>query len=528
MEQSLAEVRFLEIVYHFVKREHFRLIHWKEEGGIVWLEDERPKQKRLLRLQLRSYDWNRQLQTDLGRAEEAASRMRRQVNMRRAEVINIVFMPFAPVDEYETDRALPFTGGSRGSLRHIGVPMDALQDTLFPLASELGLKEMPPYIARTQLESEEDREQFSRTLTFMIRRMHKEELESDQQLFQQGKPRLTFVLLAAIILVYMYAESIGSTTSTSTLIALGAKFDPLILQGEWWRFFSAAFLHIGGFHLFMNGLALFYLGTAVERMYGTGRFLYIYTAAAFFGSIASFTFNDNVSAGASGAIFGLFGALLFFGVVHRRVFFRTFGLNIIVILLINLAFGFLVPMVDNGAHMGGLAGGFLAAATAGLPGAAKRSRQLLAFAASAAGAVILLTAGYSQTPEGEALQAVYYEMGREALADEREEEAAEYLERSITLSDQQGDEAGEITANAYFLLSYTEIQAGRDAEAASLLQQAVEIEDNFHEAWFNLALITFEQGNTEEAAEYVQKALNESREEPYLELEERINEELDG
>ena len=98
-----------------------------------------------------------------------------------------------------------------------------------------------------------------------------------------------------------------------TLIEVGAKYTPLLLDGEWWRLVTTMFIHIGFLHLMMNSLALYFLGTLVERMYGSLRFFGIYVVAGITGSIVSIWTNLSIGAGASGAIFGLFGALLYFG-----------------------------------------------------------------------------------------------------------------------------------------------------------------------------------------------------------------------
>src|SRR5699024_1614990 len=85
------------------------------------------------------------------------------------------------------------------------------------------------------------------------------------------------------------------------------------------------------------------------------------------GSLSSFAFDTHISAGASGAFFGLIGALLYFGLIHQRLFQQTIGNSIALILIINLGFGFFVPQIDIGAHLGGLLGGFLAAFIVSLP-----------------------------------------------------------------------------------------------------------------------------------------------------------------
>src|SRR5690606_25315449 len=190
----------------------------------------------------------------------------------------------------------------------------------------------------------------------------------ERELFEHGKPFFTYLFIAVQVLMFLIVEINGGSTNVETLIQYGAKFNPLILAGEWWRFFTPIFLHIGLLHLLMNTLALYYLGTAVERIFGRVRFLWIYLFSGFAGSVASFVFTNNLSAGASGAIFGCFGALLYMGVINTKLFFRTIGMNVIVVIIINLIFGFTVPGIDNAGHIGGLIGGFLATGIVHYPG----------------------------------------------------------------------------------------------------------------------------------------------------------------
>ncbi|WP_326847727.1 rhomboid family intramembrane serine protease [Priestia endophytica] len=117
----------------------------------------------------------------------------------------------------------------------------------------------------------------------------------------------------------------------------------------------------------MNSIALYYVGTVVERIYGSSRFLLIYLIAGVSGTIGSFLFSPTISAGASGAIFGCFGALLFFGYKSPKIFFDTLGTNVIMLVLFNIVFGFVVPGIDNAGHLGGLIGGFVAAGAVQLP-----------------------------------------------------------------------------------------------------------------------------------------------------------------
>jgi rhomboid protease GluP len=146
------------------------------------------------------------------------------------------------------------------------------------------------------------------------------------------------------------------------LLRFGAMFGPLIATGEYWRLFTAMFLHVGVTHLAVNSIGLFILGVHVERLFGHYRFAAIYLLAGLSGSVASFAFNSvGIAAGASGAIFGVLGALVAFFVVRRNMMGemgRQTLTGLLVLLAINLFFGFASPGIDNFAHLGGFIAGF--------------------------------------------------------------------------------------------------------------------------------------------------------------------------
>ena len=176
------------------------------------------------------------------------------------------------------------------------------------------------------------------------------------------RPIVTWVLLAIIVVVFIVQTLLGGSTEVDVLIRMGAKFTPLIAAGEYWRLFTSMFLHIGVMHLAFNGYALFIIGTELERLVGPGRFLTIYLLSGLFGSLASYALSDSLAAGASGAIFGIIGALAAFFLVHRERLGawgnRRLG-NIALVLVLNLVWGFSQPgRIDNFAHVGGLLAGF--------------------------------------------------------------------------------------------------------------------------------------------------------------------------
>lgn len=150
----------------------------------------------------------------------------------------------------------------------------------------------------------------------------------------------------------------------STLLAFGAQTNELLRNGEWFRLITPAFVHIGLIHIGMNSYVLWTIGPLVEKLYGSSRFLLMYLLTAAGGSFASFINHGlrgdaiGASAGASGAIFGLFGVVAVFSYRYRRElpsnFIRALKSGILPAIAINLAIGFSIKIVDNAAHIGGL------------------------------------------------------------------------------------------------------------------------------------------------------------------------------
>ncbi len=183
--------------------------------------------------------------------------------------------------------------------------------------------------------------------------------------FRARKPRVTYVLIFINILVWFLLtvySGISGIDYDILLILAGAKVNSRILAGEYWRLITPVFLHGDMIHLLLNSWSLYVAGSITERLYGHSAFAVIYFVSGLCGSIASLFFTPGAGVGASGAIFGLMGALIYFGFTKKDFFRRFFGHNIIIVLVLNLVYGFVMPGIDNSAHIGGLAGGFVAAA----------------------------------------------------------------------------------------------------------------------------------------------------------------------
>ena len=198
-----------------------------------------------------------------------------------------------------------------------------------------------------------------------------------EKTFKKKKIVLTYVLIALNILCFllMYVLGNGSTDST-TLIKFGANYGPLVKNGQVYRLLTCAFLHVGIIHLVLNMYSLYIIGTQIENYIGKWKFLIIYLISALSASLMSIIFSSSISAGASGAIFGLLGSLLYFGYYYRIYLSSVLKTQIIPIIILNLFIGFMIPGVDNAAHIGGLIGGLLTTMSLGIRNKSNNSDKI--------------------------------------------------------------------------------------------------------------------------------------------------------
>jgi rhomboid protease GluP len=171
------------------------------------------------------------------------------------------------------------------------------------------------------------------------------------------------VLVAGAMLVF--GAGLGHS-SNSIQMEWGANFGPATKDGEWWRLGAAMFLHFGALHLAMNMFALWDSGRLVERAFGPVRFAMIYVASGLTGNLLSLIVQGDraISGGASGAIFGVYGAFLAFLLTERRRLhpsdFKLMFWGAAIFSAVTLALGALIPGIDNAAHLGGLVAGTMA------------------------------------------------------------------------------------------------------------------------------------------------------------------------
>ncbi len=185
----------------------------------------------------------------------------------------------------------------------------------------------------------------------------------------KSRAKGTLIIGVAILIMFVLEFVTGAsgiirdTSSEEGLLRLGALNSELVRQGQLWRLFTSLFLHIGVLHLLLNVWALYQLGAVFEMMFGTPRFLLIYFATGVAASAASVFFTNGTAAGASGAIFGILGALITGIRRSPRWKHQSWTQNLVKQLLgwaaLNVIIGFTVPGIDNAAHFGGFFAGLL-------------------------------------------------------------------------------------------------------------------------------------------------------------------------
>lgn len=211
-----------------------------------------------------------------------------------------------------------------------------------------------------------------------INKKNEKRSKAVEKIFSYKKPIVTYTLIGICILLFILMYIFGNGSEDKyTLIKFGANLDRLVRAGDYYRLFTSIFLHIGIIHLLCNMFSLYAIGKEIENLFGKVKYLIIFVLSGISGSLLSIAFTHNtISAGASGAIFGLLGALLYFGYYYRAYLGAVIRSSIIPIIVINLVIGFLTPGIDNAAHIGGLICGVLTAMMVGVPDKSSKAEKI--------------------------------------------------------------------------------------------------------------------------------------------------------
>lgn len=190
-----------------------------------------------------------------------------------------------------------------------------------------------------------------------------------EKIFSMKNPIITYAIMLVCLIMFVISFIEGGVNDPRVLVELGGNASSYVKTGQYYRLFTSMFLHIGIIHLLCNMYSLYIIGPQVESFFGKLKYLFIYVFSGICGSIFSLAFmgENVVSVGASGAIFGLLGAMVYFGYHYRVYLGNVLKSQIVPVIVLNLLIGFMVSGINNFSHIGGLLGGIFSAMAVGVP-----------------------------------------------------------------------------------------------------------------------------------------------------------------
>ena len=216
------------------------------------------------------------------------------------------------------------------------------------------VKKIFPDLPKKMIYDEDGFELFSK-ITGDISKHNKEDAKKLEKVFKNKFPYVTYLLMAINVIFFLVPVLLNQF---DYILDAYCVHGPSIRAGQYYRIITGTLLHGGLVHLLFNNYSLYVLGSQLEGFFGKTKFAIIYIFSAICGSFLSITFSQGTgSVGASGAIFGLMGSLLYFGFYYRVYLGQVVKTQILPLVVLNLVMGFMTPGIDNFAHFGGLIGG---------------------------------------------------------------------------------------------------------------------------------------------------------------------------
>lgn len=214
-------------------------------------------------------------------------------------------------------------------------------------------------------------------LTHDINKKNEDECSRNAEIFKSKKPYVTVSLIVINLLLFLLMFGVNNCMiDGNILIEFGGLFKPLVLNGEYFRIFSSMFLHASILHVLINMYSLYIIGSQLESVLGKLKFFIIYIISGLCGSLMSLIFDNGICVGASSAIFGLLGSMLYFGYYYRVFLGNVLRRQIIPLIILNLGLGLLFNGVSSASYIGGFIGGLFATMLVGLKYKSGKSERI--------------------------------------------------------------------------------------------------------------------------------------------------------
>lgn len=354
MNKEQHEELVIKLLHYFITEYNYNPIVLHGAKDEIWLEN-LDEEYKIIRIVTNYIHNDEQLNFDLFKTNQIVKKIKKKTLSFNAETLSI-FLNLG-------DNVIFKTTKEYSNIKIVNLKKKT------DLKSNILIKEKFPSITKINKYKEKGTELFMK-LTSEINKKNEADAIKTEDVFKIKKPTVTKALITINIVVFVMMYLVGGdglSILPNTLFNFGALFKPAVLNGEYYRLFTSGFLHADFFHILLNMYALNIIGPQLESFFGKNKFLFIYFGSLFMGNLMSMLFiTNNISIGASGAIFGLLGSLVYFG-YHFRIYLGTvLKSQIIPLIILNLSIGFLIPSINNAAHVGGLIGGVLASMIVGI------------------------------------------------------------------------------------------------------------------------------------------------------------------
>lgn len=336
----------IKLLHYFVTEENYSPIVLRGAKNEIWLEKLDGDYK-IVRLVSNYIHNNEQLNVDLYRTSQIMKRIKRKTMSFSINALSIFINlgDNVDIDKIKTENIDLVNIKSLDELNNYAFVTD----------------EFPTITKKTDFK-EQGLELFMK-LTTDIGKKNDRDAKMAEDVFTKKNPIITKILIFINLVMFLLSFILGD----NLMVGLFANYGPAVEAGQIYRLFTSVFLHISFFHFLFNMYALYIIGPQIENFFGKWRYLIIYLGSALVGNLLSIAFNlGTFSLGASGAIFGLLGSLIYFGYHYRVYLDSVIKSQIIPLIFLNLCIGFMFTGIDNAAHIGGLIGGVLFSWTVGV------------------------------------------------------------------------------------------------------------------------------------------------------------------
>lgn len=335
----------MKLVHYFVTKENYAPILVNGVKNEIWLENLDANYK-IVRINSNYIHNNEQFELDLYKINNVGKQIKKKTLSRKLKTLNILT---DINDEVKID--------NNKNIDNIIIRNDNdlnKEDiiNLFPKINEEEIKNLHGL-------------NFLINVSNDINNKTEKENEFYEKVFSPKKIVATKVLILINVIVFVLSFLLSETGiyDVFTNFALNKYY---VKSGEIYRLITCGFLHADIIHLFCNMYSLYIIGTQLENFIGKKKFVIVYFISMITGSLLSCVMSNSWSVGASGAIFGLIGSLIYFGYHYRIYLGSVIKSQIVPLLILNLGIGFIIPNIDVSAHIGGLVGGLLSTMAVGI------------------------------------------------------------------------------------------------------------------------------------------------------------------